>query len=150
MEMTAPADPAEILWIRRIGDCVVRWYAPPHGVEGAFPYVAAEDVVALLLPPAAAVANYLAMACRKPEVGAMEIVSDDGPLLIVPHEHAKAVLLVGIDIELATRFELGEYLDGAESAWCIYLAPMSDAQRNAWFGAFEANRRRAGEGAWLC
>lgn len=131
--------PIEILWSRQIGSRDVRWFQPPSGVNGAFPYVCAEDVVALLSPHGSAIASYVATVRATPEIGAVGILSEDGPLVIVPHEHARAILSVGVDIGSAPATALAEYLAGVESALYVYLAPMGEARIERWLEAFKAS-----------
>ncbi len=128
----------DAIWVRRIGNTDVRWFAPPAGMDGSFPFVAAADVIVQLTADTAAVAGYLLAAQAEPLVGAVEIMSDDGPLLLVPHDHAKAVFMAGIAAGNTTEDVLEDYLSGAESALYVHLAPMKRSRRERWLTAFRA------------
>ena len=131
----------ETIWIGSVGKRALRFFPPPTWINGAFPYVAAEDVVRLISPFPQAFEAYARAAADVKDVGSVMVETDDGPLLLIPHPHARALLTVSIEDGAPLDAALAAYLSAMESALVVYLAPMSAECREGWLTAFNAAHR---------
>lgn len=116
----------------------LRFFAPPDTEPGAFPYVAASDVIGLLCRLPGAFEGYQRALAGEPEVRSVTVDTDDGPVLLIPHPHAKALLTVSIEDGALLERELDAYLRAVESALVVYLSPMAERDRDAWIAAVMA------------
>lgn len=134
--MTAPVEP---LWTDSAGkDRPLRFFAPPDDIEGAFPFVAAADVIGLISPLPVVFAGYVRALAGEPEVHAVTVDTEGGPVLLIPHPHAKALLTVSIEDGAPLEQELAGYLRAMQMALIAYLAPMSERARDASLAAVMA------------
>ncbi|QIB35814.1 hypothetical protein [Ancylobacter pratisalsi] len=132
--MTAPL--TEPLWVDSMGKGrPLRFFAPPNDVAGAFPYVAAADVIGIISPRPATFAGYVRAIAGEPEVHTVSVDTDTGPVLLIPHPHARALLTVSVEDGAPLEHELAGYLRAVENALVAYLSPMTERARDAWLAA---------------
>jgi hypothetical protein len=120
----------EPLWLNDVDGIELRWFRCPTGDD--VPWVAVADLFALTRFPREADVQFGAWMNRRWAAGAVEVLTDDGPVLIAPHWLALSLLDAGIESGSVTPESREQYVSNAWSALYWIIAPIPKEELAAW------------------
>lgn len=120
----------EPLWDNDIDGANLRWFRCPEGDDA--PWVSVTDLFALTRFPREADVQFGARLNSQWNAGAVEVLTEDGPVLIAPHWLALSLLDAGIETGSVTPATREEYISNAWSALYWIIAPIRKAELAAW------------------
>lgn len=124
------AQPVEAHWIADVSRKTVRWFISPCGYD--IPWCDAGQVLSVLGLKPKHHAEFLVLMrtewCRE----AIEVLTDEGPAILVPYWCGRAILIAGIQLGKCTPRALEEFETASRNALTIIIARLSPAELDHW------------------